>query len=181
MKKLFLGLGVFVLGLIVLVGLGVIGKKKGNPIIQPEVLSASSTMPSLEVVTPSVYLVDGRVEQELADGTLIEPSSTLRVSTSGLAIIHFPDGSEARIEKGSMVRLEATSYDGTSGKQQVALYLSAGRMWSKVMELATPDSAWEVETPSAVATVRGTAFGTSVNAAEETLTTRRRRWKRQRR
>ena len=34
-----------------------------------------------------------------------------------------------------------------------------GQAWSKIISLATPDSVWEVRTSTAVATVRGTAFG----------------------
>jgi hypothetical protein len=39
--------------------------------------------------------------------------------------------------------------------------LAAGKVWSKVLELLTPDSVWEVKTGNVVATIRGTAFGVS--------------------
>ena len=41
--------------------------------------------------------------------------------------------------------------------------MAAGRLWSKIFELATPDSIWEIKTATAVATVRGTAFGVEVS------------------
>jgi hypothetical protein len=42
-------------------------------------------------------------------------------------------------------------------------------VWSKIVELATGDSAWEVETSRAVATVRGTAFGATNDASGSTF------------
>ena len=55
--------------------------------------------------------------------------------------------------------MEESSFNANSGKLIVRINLVLGRAWSKIISLATPDSVWEVRTSTAVATVRGTAFG----------------------
>jgi len=63
---------------------------------------------------------------------------------------------------GAKVDMKEVSYDEASGTSKVSMGLEAGRVWSKIIELATPESSWEVETANAVATVRGTAFDMEV-------------------
>jgi hypothetical protein len=55
--------------------------------------------------------------------------------------------------------LESGKYDGKSESLTVRINLLWGNVWSKIIALTTPESSWEVTTSTAVATVRGTAFG----------------------
>ena len=55
--------------------------------------------------------------------------------------------------------MEAGDFEEKTNKLNVRLNLLWGRVWSKVITVLTPESAWEVKTTSAVAVVRGTAFG----------------------
>jgi len=115
-----------------------------------EIVSASLT----EVDTEGVAVRELQTGDELADGT------TLKTDAAGEAIIHFPDGSEARLDPNTTVVIEKANYNNDDSSLVVRLSLSAGRVWSKVISLSTPESEWRVDTANAVATVRGTAFGT---------------------
>lgn len=123
--------------------------------------------PTLDIIAPSAYKIgDGGEFVELQDGSSLEVPITIKVSDGGRAAVYFADGSVARIDSGSEFTIREGSYDKESGTAKASIFLSVGRVWSKVMELATPDSLWEVETSNAVATVRGTAFDTKTDGAD---------------
>ncbi len=77
--------------------------------------------------------------------------------------MHFLDGSVLRLYSNTTATINEATYDETSGKISVKVNLLLGRVWSKVIQLTTPDSAWEVSTSNAIAIVRGTAFGVSTD------------------
>jgi FecR protein len=121
--------------------------------------------PTIQITTPSAYLIaDDGSKTELKDGDTITPPATIELSDKGAASINLPDGSTARIMYGTKFTLTKADYDATTGKANTGFFLSVGRIWSKVVELATPDSSWEVQTSNAVATVRGTAFDSEADA-----------------
>ena len=124
--------------------------------------SEDSTKPWIEVVSPKVFELDkksGLVKKEFFTGDELSAGMVIKVDGSGFASIYFPDGSVARIDGGTEFILEESSFNADSGKMVVKINLLLGRVWSKIISLATPDSVWEVKTFTAVATVRGTAFG----------------------
>ncbi|PIR44874.1 MAG: hypothetical protein COV10_02525 [Candidatus Vogelbacteria bacterium CG10_big_fil_rev_8_21_14_0_10_51_16] len=95
----------------------------------------------------------------------------LEVDETTTAVVYFSDGSEARMTHGAVLDIREASYEAESGTAKVSFTLEAGRVWSKIVELATPDSKWEVETATAVATVRGTAFDIEVDGESATIFT----------
>ncbi len=129
----------------------------------PEANAASSV---IQISAGQAYIIneDGSRSKELKNDEPVTAPVTIEVTEGGSANISFPDGSVARIQSGTMFTLKSASYDAATGKANTSIFVKAGRVWSKVMELATPESTWEVETQTAVATVRGTAFDTNVNA-----------------
>lgn len=159
------------LGLIVaaLIGLG-FASQHGPETNTSPVASATTqnavtppTHPHLEIVRGTVHLEAnlGQPETTLASGAEILPGSTLKTDAKTSANVLFADGSSLRIDENSTVTITSGSYDSTSGSLVADILLASGRVWSKIVELATPDSSWQVKTPHAVATVRGTAFATS--------------------
>lgn len=68
-----------------------------------------------------------------------------------------------RVNSDTRFTLNTAEYDKDSGKLIVKASLSSGKLWSKIIELATADSSWQVETSNTVATVRGSAFGVSTD------------------
>lgn len=123
--------------------------------------AVASPPPWLEVITPTVSELapDSASGRALRSGSELQTGMTLAADVKGSATIHFADGSVARIDPGTTLTIDAAAYDERGGTLRVGLRLAAGRVWSKVLALATPASLWEVRTANAVATVRGTAFG----------------------
>jgi hypothetical protein len=98
---------------------------------------------------------------EIFSGDRVVAGDTIVTDDTGTAVIHFPDGSLARIDTKSRVAIDESRFAPESGDLRVRLSLFAGNVWSKIIQLATPDSQWQVQTSNTVATVRGTAFGVS--------------------
>lgn len=126
--------------------------------------SSLPTRPWLEVATPTISIAAAGTSRTLRSGDELDDGATLITDAIGSAIIHFPDGSIARLDPGSTLTITAVTYREDDGTLVARLRLATGRVWSKVFELATPQSLWEVKTSNAVATVRGTAFGVAVAA-----------------
>ncbi len=85
----------------------------------------------------------------------------MKSSTEGRAVLTFFDGSTLTVETGSVVRV-ATLNKLSNGGIQVLIEQTLGRTWASVEKLKTPDSKFEIKTPTSTATVRGTAFETIV-------------------
>ena len=119
------------------------------------------TKPWIEVLRPRVEERDPQrgAVRALRTGDEIEVGRTIALDSKGRANLYFPDGSVLRLDSGSEIRIENAEFDGATERSAARIMLSAGRIWSKVLFLATPDSVWEVRTSNAVVTVRGTAFG----------------------
>lgn len=125
-------------------------------------LSGELSKPWIEVIQPAVFELAGNQNdklRELLTGDELSEGAVISVEKAGLANIHFPDGSVARLDGGTKLVMENGNFDPKSGALSVTLNLVWGRVWSKIVGLATPESHWEVKTSTAVATVRGTAFG----------------------
>lgn len=157
MKNIIIAAVLFV-PLLVLTFLGKGGSSKG--------LTETTELPAKPWITVaktevSVLSADGQVISKLNSGDSLDMPVTLAVGSGGEATIHFLDGSVLRLDSGTRVSLNDGSYDKKDGTLMVKASLAVGRVWSKVIELATPASVWEVRTSNAVATVRGTAFGVS--------------------
>lgn len=113
----------------------------------------------VEVVSEPVYLVAAGEKTPLQSGDVVGVGATIETGSTGAATVHFPDASLARIDVNTTLTLSAVSFNASDNSLVVGIGLSVGRVWSKVIALATPKSSWEVRTSNAVATVRGTAFG----------------------
>lgn len=140
-------------------------------------LVAAPGKPWVEVTTAKVFRVeaDGSTLKELRTGDELDEGTTLRSDVLGTATVHLPDGSALRLDSNSTLVLERARLEADETLTLRAT-LVAGRVWSKVIGLATPRSSWEVKTSNAVATVRGTAFlteyrngATKIVGAERTI------------
>lgn len=117
----------------------------------------------IEVISGKVFLIEGNSEKELFTGDEIIVPAGIKTDKDGSSDIHFLDGSVMRVGPSSIFDITSASFEKDTGKIGVVAKLSVGRIWSKIVELATPDSVWQVETSNTVATVRGTAFGVSTD------------------
>lgn len=153
----------FILLLVAVVGgLFWISNRAGNIFGDKEVNlpDEDTASPWLEVINPSVFEIKKNGDkEELFTGDELSAGMVIRVEKGGSANIYFPDGSLARVDGDTEFSFDESSFNKNSGKLVVRINLIMGRVWSKIISLATPDSVWEVKTSTAVATVRGTAFG----------------------
>jgi len=95
-----------------------------------------------------------------ADGALLFVGSTIRTSADARAVITLFEGSTVELEPASDITIEEAAL--RSGATIVLLAQSLGRSWHVVTHLASPDSRYEVRTPAATASVRGTAFEVAI-------------------
>lgn len=112
----------------------------------------------------------GKAFEPALDGDLLAGGDFVRSNKFGRGFLTFFDGSTLSIEPGSEVKVLAlarTSGDGL----QVTIEQSAGRTWASVQKLVTPDSRFELRTPSMTAIVRGTTFETIVERLPDGTTT----------
>lgn len=133
----------------------------------------------IEVVAPPVTERDagGAILRELASGDALADGAIVQSGAGAKANIHFPDGSVVRLDEKSRMVLAKEAFDAKNKTLRVQIRLLTGRIWSKVMSLATPASLWEIKTSNTVVAVRGTAFGVEfengnsrVIGAEDTVT-----------
>jgi hypothetical protein len=95
------------------------------------------------------------------DGDLYKTGDIVKSSQNGRAVLTFFDGSSLTVDPGSLVKV-TTLNRLENGGIQVTIEQSLGRTWASVQKLKTPDSKFEVKTPTSTAAVRGTAFVTNV-------------------
>lgn len=114
---------------------------------------------------------DGR-KLPLTPNTLIRVGDEI-LSSSGSATITLADGSEVRLSPDSRLIFNRLTQYGKSGMVDTRLRLQKGEVHTRVKPVIEGGARFEIETPSAVAAVRGTAFalqtsvdGTSVQVTE---------------
>jgi hypothetical protein len=162
MMKYLIGIGA-----LILIGGGVWWYAQPTATTLPSMGSSAVVLPPgattwVEVLTPTVTVVasDGATTT-LRTGDEVGVGSTITTNTAGVVLIHFPDGSFAKLDPQSSLTLTTIGYDESNGSLTVHVTLGKGTLWSKVLDLVGLNSSWQVETSNTVATVRGTSFMTS--------------------
>jgi hypothetical protein len=92
---------------------------------------------------------------DAARGETLMPGDRLRTGPDGSATVGLPDGSEVRVSGGTLVEFNDSRHCEDSAGS-VALFM--GRLWAKVQKAAGARAGFGVNTPTAVAGVRGTEF-----------------------
>jgi len=127
-----------------------------NALFFPAQAAASSS--SLEVLDGVVAVSrDGTQFTEGRDGDLLQQGDVVRTGDDSHAVLTFFDGSTIEVEPNSQIVVEALTAT-PSGDIVMKLRQDFGRTWHVVSRALTPNSKYEVDTPTATASVRGTAF-----------------------
>jgi len=95
------------------------------------------------------------------DGEVYATGDLVRANSDGRGVLTFFDASSLSVDPGAQVKVIALNRLPSDGIQ-VMIEQTLGRSWSSVQKLKTPDSKFELRTPSTTAIVRGTAFLTLV-------------------
>lgn len=119
---------------------------------QPDPARASS-------VSGQVMILSGRdsSKRPLTVGTLVRVGDEL-ISHSGSATIELADGAVVRLSPNSRLAFNRLTRYGKSGMADTRLRLNEGELETQVTPFVEDGSRFEIETPSAVAAVRGTMF-----------------------
>ncbi len=106
------------------------------------------------------------VWEECNDGSILEAGTQVRTAPQSEALLTFFEGTTVELGPATEIQIERLEQD--SGVKVILLKQSLGKTWSRVADMTTPGSHYEIETPSAYALVRGTYFLTEVNEAGDT-------------
>jgi len=157
--------GAFLLAVVLGVS-GVLAPARG------QALGASSTVTVLGGAV-SVHHRTGPVAQAV-DGEVIGPGDSIETGADGRAVLTYFEGSTVEIEPGSSLSVTALSTE-PDGATVVEMTQNLGRSWHVVTRILSGASKYQVRTPSATASVRGTAFQVDVvivgGEPETTVTT----------
>lgn len=111
--------------------------------------------------------IHGSVELTRADGsreTLTTPGAniglgdSLRTTANSSIAIGFADGSTVSLHQNSAMTFDHLSAHGDTGMVDSRLRLLEGRLDTRVTPAVGPGSRFEIQTPSAISAVRGTAY-----------------------
>jgi FecR protein len=97
----------------------------------------------------------GEAEKKLEIEQTYIPSGTTIRTAEGEAMIVFEDDSLMSIDANSELKIEFDADD-------ISVLQKAGNVWHRASSMVSDEQSYEVKTPNAVATVRGTIFGISV-------------------
>jgi hypothetical protein len=157
------------IGLLIVLGLAVGSAGVPARAAVPAPAAQESAVATLSVTLGSATVtpLEGEPQELKADdAAVVQVGDEIAVSDDGEAVLTFFEGVETRIAAGSTVRVGQfeTSDSGT----QIGLGLVLGQTVNDVQELADSSSRFEIDTPAATITVRGTRF--VVFARENQLT-----------
>jgi hypothetical protein len=131
-----------------LIGSGVQGAKAQD---EP-VASLLVTMESATVTTP-----DGEATEYLLDEVaVVGVGDEIAISSHGEGILTFFEGVETRLVAGTIVKV--TEFETTDAATQIGLSVVVGQTMSSVEQMTDAESRFEVSTPVATISVRGTKF-----------------------
>jgi hypothetical protein len=87
----------------------------------------------------------------------------IKTTSGGHATVTFFEGSTIELDSNTEISLSELDLDGTAS--HISISQSLGKTVSRVTKLVDPASSYEIETPAAVASVRGTDFYVSVTSS----------------
>jgi hypothetical protein len=103
------------------------------------------------------------------EGTNLEVDYKLKTEVSSQATVSFFDGSTIELEGETEITLSQLGFDEDSSRVNIHLRQELGQTISRIKKLADSESRYEVETPAAVAAVRGTIMLVKVNPDGSTV------------
>jgi hypothetical protein len=94
----------------------------------------------------------------LAAGDMIKTGDVIRSGTGSTAEFKWADGTRWKIMPGTEITVAKSTHNAIKKADQSQLKLSSGKVFIRIVQSLKPASQFQVETPTAVAAVRGTIF-----------------------
>lgn len=101
-------------------------------------------------------------------GTSVPEGAVIEVRDKAFVRLKLADGSAFGLSAGAKARLERLRRDSATQQSQTVIRMLSGRVESEVVPRQHPKSRFDVHTPMAVASVRGTRFGVSASPDDAT-------------
>ncbi|HRA81036.1 MAG TPA: FecR domain-containing protein [Thauera sp.] len=101
--------------------------------------------------------INGRAEA-LAAGMMLDAGTLIRTHDRSSLALQFPDGSRSLISANTELRVSHLQRLTASGAQQLRIELKRGQIENSVQPARSGGSRYTIETPAAIAAVRGTEF-----------------------
>lgn len=98
----------------------------------------------------------------LSQGGLIKTGDVVRAGRDGQAEFKWADGTRWKIMPLTEIVVKKSTYNMVKKADQSQLQLTTGKVFIRIIKALKPASKFEVETPTAVAAVRGTIFSVEV-------------------
>jgi hypothetical protein len=102
----------------------------------------------------------------LGEGGKIKTGDVVRTGSDGSVDFKWTDGTRWKLMPNSQITVRKASYNMVKKSDQRQLDLTMGKVFIRIMKALTPASKFEVETPTAVAAVRGTIFSVEVTGGQ---------------
>ena len=102
--------------------------------------------------------------ETLAPGLRLTSGDRLQTAADTRVVLQFADGSQMLVRGDSELLFDRLSAWGETGMVDTRVRLTGGRVESQVEPAAGPASRFEIDTPAAVAAVRGTRFRVGADA-----------------
>ncbi|MDD5428377.1 MAG: FecR domain-containing protein [Candidatus Omnitrophica bacterium] len=99
-------------------------------------------------------------------GDVLNEGSFIKTGVRSTAVLGVDGGNTATVDvsEKSLISFAKLTKDRASGMKRTLLELSVGQVVIKAQRLDTPDSKFEVKTPTSLVGVRGTKFSVKVDA-----------------
>ena len=120
---------------------------------------APSTLTILSITKGNVSVMKAGTASwiEAQVGMSLEPGDSVKTGHNSSAEITFFDGSTIELEAGTEIEIASLDISGDTGSTTITLEQTIGNTISRVTKIVDPASRYEVETPTGVVAVRGSA------------------------
>ncbi len=123
----------------------------------------------------SAKAVSGRVElrrggqgafSPVTLGETVKTGDELQTGSDGRAEFAWADGTRWKLEPSTHLSITRAASNSWRKTEQTQFKLDAGKVFVRVVKTLAPGSSFQIETPSAVAAVRGTVWSIEVNGGQ---------------
>jgi len=135
-------------------------------------LKTQPTPVYVESVTGGSHFTSRKVKDRklLKAGDRLKLGSVITTGKNSSITLRFADDSRLFVQQNSVVHLDSFSAHKKSGMVDTRIRLQQGRVESRVIPFKNKKSRYEITTPAAVASVRGTQFRVTMTNEDDTMT-----------
>ncbi len=132
-----------------------------EPVLKSEIMETKGSV--------LIQSADSTDWKQLFVGDEVHTGDMIKTGSDSFVVLSFFDNSTSRLDENTEISLDTLFYNtDRSYEQRIGIGVVKGTVWSRVLRLIDKDSDFSIQTPTAVATVRGTALDVSVDEEGKT-------------